>query len=127
MDGKQQAPQKETHKEEKSCMCSKDHLHESNGCPKCCGQNGSNVVQVSILQEVSPNKRKRNKAFGIVKIITALILFMFWEMFALYGSWQIEYENIYLCAFYTIANFSFVAVAGWYLCGAILDKFAIMK
>lgn len=127
MDGKQQAPQKETHKEKEPCMCSKDHLHESNGCSKCCCQNGSNVVQVSILQEVSPNKRKRNKAFGIIKIVSIVFLFMFWEMAALTGAFQIYDENIYDNAFLTIANFSFVAVAGWYLCGAILDKFAIMK
>ena len=70
MDGKQQTPQKETNKEEKACMCSEGHVPESNGCPKCCCKNWPYVVQVSVLQEIPPDKRKGNEA--VRKLVEAV-------------------------------------------------------
>lgn len=127
MNGEQQAPPKKENQKEKPCMCSKENIHEPDGCSKCRGENRAYLVQVSLLQEIPPNKRKRHKAFGVVKITMALILFMYWQMAALAGAFQIYDENIYNNAFLTIANFSFVVVAGWYFCGVILDKFGIIQ
>lgn len=62
MNGEQQKPPTAENQEEKPCVCSKNHLHESNGCSKCCRENWPYVVQVSVLQEIPSNKRKWNKA-----------------------------------------------------------------
>lgn len=62
MNGEQQKPPTAENQEEKPCVCSKDHIHESNGCSKCCRENWPYVVSVSVLQEIPSNKRKRDKA-----------------------------------------------------------------
>lgn len=120
-DGEQQTPPTKENEKKKSCMCSESHVHEPNGCAKCGSKNGPHVVQVSILQELPSNKRKWHEKAKELGIILALVLFCAWECLALYGAWQIEDENIYLNIFLVIANFSFVAVAGWFYCDRILE------
>lgn len=127
MDGKQQESQATKDRKEEACMCGKGHVQKSNGCSKRCCPDWSDLVQVSVLPEVSPNKRKRDKALRTVKVIAVIALFTFWEISALVGSFQIFDENVYDNAFLTIANFSFVAIAGWYFCDVILNRFDIME
>ena len=126
MDGKQQAPPQAQDAKKAPCMCGENDLQEPNGCAECRCQNRPYVVQVSILQELPPNKFKRNEKAKIIGIVIVLVLYCTWEALAIYGAWQIENENVYLSAFYTIVNWAFIAVAGWYFCEAILGKFDIM-
>lgn len=73
-----------------------------------------------------PNDSRWNKTIRVIGLIPPLVIFVVWESLAFIGAMNIENENIYLSAFYTIINWAFIAVAGWYFCEALLNKFAIM-
>lgn len=61
MDGKQQKPPTQKNEEEEPRLRPKENLQEPNGRAECRRENGSDVVQVSILSELPSNERKRNK------------------------------------------------------------------
>lgn len=122
MNGEQQTPQKKENQEKEPRMCTKDHLHESDGCPECCCQNGSYVVQVSILHEVPPNKRKRNETLRKLVEVVRFAFIIALAFLAIGAIDSVDTGNIFMDLAIDVSLYCFVCYG---LCMALfrlLDK-----
>lgn len=122
MNGEQQTPQKEENQEKEPRMCTEENLHESNGCSKRCCPDWSDLVQVSILYEIPPDKRKRNEA---LKKLVEVFRFAFIVVLAFLATGAIDSVdtgNIFMDLAIDISLYCFVCYG---LCMALfrlLDK-----
>lgn len=122
MDGKQQAPPQAQDAKKAPCMCGENDLQEPNGCAECRCQNRPYVVQVSILQELPPNKRKRNKAIGKLVEVVRFAFIVVLAFMAISANDSIDTGNVFLDLAVIISIYCFVCYG---LCMAVfrlIDK-----
>lgn len=116
MNGEQQKLPTAKDKEKKPCVCSKSDVQKSDGCAKCGCQDGPHLVQVSVLWELSPNKRKRDEA---IRKLVEVVRFAFVAVLAFLATSaidSIDTGNVFLDLAVIVSIYCFICYG---LCMAV--------